>query len=52
MTERDWLIQLFEDVRGFFRTEADPVEQAKREDAMRETMWGYMDARERGDFDD
>ena len=52
MTEREWLQQLFEDVRGFFRYEAEPLEQAKREKAMRETMYGYMDAKEKDDFDD
>lgn len=49
--ERDLLQQLFEDVRGFFRHEADPAEQDKRSKAMRATAWAYMDARENGDFD-
>lgn len=52
MTEREWLEQLFEDVRAYFRYEADPRRQKKEEEAMRETMHGYMLAREQDDFDD
>lgn len=52
MTEKEWLISLFEDVRAYFRYEAEPVRQRKEEAAMRETMQMYMEARDRGDFDD
>ena len=51
MTEREWLLALFEDVRSYFRYEAEPVRQWKEEAAMRETMQGYMDVRDKGDLD-
>lgn len=51
MTEREWLHQLLEDVRRFFRTEAEPDRHAKATEAMRETMCGVMDAMEQDDFD-
>lgn len=51
MTEREWLLALFEDVRAYFRYEAEPARQRKEEAAMRETMHGYMEARDRGDLD-
>lgn len=52
MTEREWLHQLFEDVRRYFRYEAEPEKQRKAEKQIRETMLDYMEAREQDDFDD
>lgn len=51
-TQREWLQELFEDVRRYFRYEAEPEKQKKAEKLMRETMRGYMDAREHEDFDE
>lgn len=52
MTEREWMHQLLEDVRRLFRTEAEPAKQAEAYEALRETMYGVMDAMEDEDFDD
>ncbi len=51
MTEREWLRMLVEDVRAYFRYEAEPKKQKMQEDAMRETLHGYLAAREEEDFD-
>ena len=52
MTEREWLQMLFEDVRLYFLAEGNQAKQKREEAAMRETMNGYMEAREQDDFDD
>ena len=39
--------QLFEDVRRYFRYEADPANQRKAEVTMRETMRRILDLQER-----
>jgi hypothetical protein len=52
MTEREWLLQLYEDVRAYFRYEAEPVKQAIKEQAMRKTVLGYQAALQEDDFDE
>ncbi len=52
MTEREWLLTLFEDVRAYFRYEAEPGKQQQMEKNMRQTMYDYMAARDGDDFDD
>jgi hypothetical protein len=52
MTEREYLLKVFECVRAYFRNEADLHQRIKMEVEMREAMYAYMDARERGDFDE
>ena len=44
--------QLFEDVRRYFRYEAEPTTQRKARTAMRQTMYKILDLQERAPDDD